>query len=341
MANASNAIIYLEQGQVMVNYALMTDSGDHKTFNSAADTWSGRSGFEPIVRPNGVVSGRNLVIPSAAGTDNLVDTLAFTAYSKGVLKSPVATQGQVIVRPATDVAKISSITMTDAGAIAVVAGTSAADAVFIETRGGAGGPPVIPVDSVELAQIRLTTAGDAPITESQIFQVVGQHCERYDFPVWQVNNIGLGETADTAAEEVAFVKFASVLPLSHTSSAAKRVYIKYYTPTFGELAKTLDFVPAETSHSVSSTQYYNGTIASKSSSLGQGGFTALLDSGVVDGLIAAKDEVLTVKFFPNRDQTPYILTQGAIGLSRTFPVSDQIQASVTITSESPSAEFAG
>ena len=80
MANASNAIIYLEQGQVMVDYALMTDSGDHKIFSSAADTWSGRSGYEPIVRPNGVVSGRNLVIPSAAGTANLVDTLAFTAY---------------------------------------------------------------------------------------------------------------------------------------------------------------------------------------------------------------------------------------------------------------------
>lgn len=341
MATAKNAVIYLEQGATLQDFTIMTDSGDHQCFTCAADVFSGKSGQEPVVRPNGIVSGRNLVTAAASGAADAVDVAAFTAYSKGTLHSVAAATDLTITRPATDVAKVCSITMDETGALAVIAGTDGADTTFSETRGAAGGPPEIPADSVEIAQVRVTSSIAAPIAASEIYQIVGQHTERADFPVYSVNNIGKGQAADVAAETNAHVKFASALPATHTGGAAKRVYIRYYEPIFAELPKALDFTPAETTHSVSSTEYYNGTIGSRSSSLGQGQFTALLDDGITDALVADKDEVLTVKFLPDRNKTAYSLTQGAIGISRSFPVSDQIKATVTISAEVATAEFAG
>lgn len=337
MPTAENAVIYIEQGATLVPFAEMTDSGDHQIFTAADDLFSGKSGREPEVRPNGIVTGRNLV--STHATDDTVTIAAFTAYSKGVLRT-VAAGTLVITRPATNVSKVISITMTDAGALAAVAGDDGTTAAFVETRGADGGPPEIPADSVELAQVRVTTSAAAAITASEIFQVVGQHCERFDFPVWEVDNVGEGQAADVAAQTNANVRFASALPLSHASATTKGVYIQYYTPVMGELARALDFAPAENSHSVSSKQYYRGTIGSRSTSLGQAKFTALLSDGVTDALVGDKDEILTVKFYPDQNKAPYSITQGVIGLARTFPVADQIQAAVTITAEKPTAEFA-
>jgi len=339
MATAEKAVIYLEQGATLQNYTAATDSGDHQYFTAADDVFSGKSGQEPDLRPNGVVTGRNLVSVAASESNDVVDVAAFTAYSQGTLFSVIADADFAITRPATNVSKISSITMTSTGALAEVAGTSGATTAFSETRGAAGGPPVIPADSVEIAQVRMTSSAAAAITASEIFQIVGQHCERSDFPTWTINNIGLGQSADVSAETNAHIKFSSALPASHAAGATKGIYVQYYAPIFGEMAKCMDFQPAENSHSVSSTQYYNGTIGSRSKTLGQGQFTALLSDGVTDALVADKDEVLTVKFFPNRNATPYVLTQGAIGLARTFPVDGQIQATVTISAETESAEF--
>lgn len=339
MATSSNAKIQFEAGQSLVSYVAMTDSGNHQTFTSAATIWSGKSGFEPSVRPNGIVSGVNLVSVAADGSNNNVDVAAFTAYSAGTLYSVSAAANTAITRPATNVAKISSITMNSSGAIAVVAGTDGASTTFSETRAAAGGPPLIPVDSVEIAQVRLTTSAAAAITAAQIFQVVGQHTERYDFPTWTENNIGDGSNSTIPAKKNAYVQFDAVLPLAHTGPIARKTYIQYYTPTLADVSKTLDFVPVENSHSVSSTEYYGGTIASSSSSIGQGSFTALFNDGVSDSLVTNKDQILTFKFYPDRNKTPYILTQGKLGLSRTFPVGDQVQASATISASTISAEF--
>jgi len=339
MPNASNAKLQVEQGQSLVAYAALTDSGDHQYFTPAAAILSGKSGYEPDCRPNGIVSGANLVSPAASGSDDVVDVAAFTAYSQGVLNTVAASADESITRPATDVSKVCSITMSSAGAIAVVAGDDGTTAAFSETRGAAGGPPEIPADSVELAQVRLTAAASAAVTASEIFQVVGQHAERYDFPTFEVSNIGLGASAGVAAAKTAHVKFAAALPLSHASATAKKVYLQYYTPTLGDISKSVDFVPVETTHSVGSSQYYGGTSASKSSSLGQGGFKALVSDGVSDTLAQQKNEVLTFKFFPDRNKTPYILTQGTLGIARAFPVAADIAITATITAEEASAEF--
>jgi len=337
MSTSKLAKILIEAGRTVKDFAEMTDSGDQQTFTIAGGTiYSGRTGYTPEARPSGVVTGKNMITPNA--TNSEVDIAAFTAYSKGVLRS-VSAATATINRPATaGYAVVNSVTMASDGSIAIVEGTHATDSTFVETRGAAGGPPLIPVYDVELGQVRTTISTDSVVTTDEVFQVPGDSTERADFPLFETNNTGLGESADVAAQKNAHLKFNAALPKIHTGSVAKAVYIKYYAPTFIE-QRGVDFVPAEKSHSVSSQQIYNETIASSSESLNAGGFTAILGDGVTDTLVAEKNQVLTVKHMPNRNLAPYTLTQGTIGLGRTYPVGNQNQAAVTITSERETAEF--
>lgn len=337
MPSASNAKVEIELGQQYHAMAAMTDSGDHQYFTVSGGTiWSGKSGYVPDVRPNGIVSGRNIL--SAGTTNDTVRVAAFTAYSKGTLNTVTATSA-TISRPSTaGYYKINSITMASDGSIAVVAGTQATSA-FVETRNANGGPPYIPVNSVEIGQVRISSSTAADIDSTEIFQVVGTHVERYDNPVWTESNVGKGQAASVSAETSAHVKFASAVPLIHTGGVAKKIYMSYYSPIFSEVQKAYDFKPIENSHSVTSQQYYRGTIGSVSSTIGQGGFTALLDDGVTDSLVAEKDAKLTVRFYPNINSSPYVLSQALLGLTRSYPADGQIQASVTMTGEELSAEF--
>ncbi|MBW2559176.1 MAG: hypothetical protein JRD69_10165 [Deltaproteobacteria bacterium] len=340
MATSANAKVQIELGVTLVTFIVMTDSGNRQTFTSADSLWSGKSGSEPIVRPNGITTGSKLVTEPASGSVDVVDVAAFSAQSLGVVNSVGASVDEALTTPTGSFARINSITMTSAGAIAVVAGTTATDTTFSDTRAASGGPPLIPVDSVEVAQVRMT-ASSAVIAKADILQVPGQHSERADFPVNIPDNIGRGLAADTSAETNAHVEFESQLPASHTGPTAKRTYIQYSSPIFSDLSKALDYTPAETTHTVNSTQYYDGQSASRSSSLGQGGFTALLEDGTTDSLVTNRDEILTVKFFPDKNKSPFQLTQGTIGMSRRYPVSDPNQAEVTISSEKSSSDFSG
>lgn len=343
MATSKNAKIMFESGQSVTDYTAMTDSGDHKVYTvSGGNVFSGKSGFEPEIRPNGVVTGRNMI--SIHADNDKVTIAGFTAYSGGTLYTvTAATLG--ITRAATDVAKICSITMDNSGAIAEVEGEDSTDTTFTSTRGAAGGPPSIPADSVEIAQVKMTSNTAAAITSDEIFQVIGTHCERFDYPSWSVNPVGDGLKASVSAKTNSYIEFVSELPMIHGSTATdpadsyKQVYTRFYSPIFAEASKSMDFVPAENSHSVSSQEYYNGTIGSVSSSLSQSSFTALMDDNVTDSLLQEQDEVITVKHFPDRNKTAYTLTQGTLGVSRTFPVSGQNQASCTISAETATAGF--
>jgi len=337
MSTSENAKIQFEAGQTLTTYEAMTDSGDQQVFNSTGAVWSGKAGTTPSVRPNGIVTGRTLL--TAQSTNDAVNIAAFTAYSKGVLQT-VSSTSTTITRTATATkSQVHSVTMASDGSIAVVEGTIGATQAFSETRAAAGGPPLIPVNDVELGQIRVTTATAAAITASEIFQLVGTHTERYDYPGWSENNVGDGINSDESGKVNAYIEFDSALPNSHTGPVPKAVYNQYYTPVYADLGRALDFVPAENTHSVSSSQYYGGTIGSRSTTLGQASFTALLADGVTDTLVSLKDEIITTKMFPDRNKTPYILTQGKLGLARTFPVADQNQAAATLSSETASAEF--
>jgi len=324
MANAENAKLQYEAGQTAVSMSALTDSGDATLFNSTADLFSKKSGYAPDVRPNGLITG-GAVITAVSATNDKVDVAALSVYLAGVKTAVAAASNVSVTRGAsTNTHAITSITVSSAGAIAAVAGT--AGTAFSETRGAAGGAPYIPVGSVEIAQVKTTSITAAVIDDSEIFQVVGLHQERYDYPIFDID-YGTGQVA-----------FNSALPKIHTGDLPKKVYASYAEPIFSDISLASDFVPAETSHSVSSTQVYGSTLGSSSSSLGQASFTAYLNDGIGDALVSLKNEILWFKFYPDRYKTPYMLTQGKLGISRTFPAGDNVQASCTISAESASTE---
>jgi hypothetical protein len=226
---------------------------------------------------------------------------------------------------------INSITVTSAGAIAAVAGT--ATTAFSETRGAAGGPPAIPLGSIEIGQVKFTATAAAAVASTEIFQVVGTHQERYDYPVWSEYPVE-GK-----------ITFAAELPTIHgtavgTATATKLVYARVATPIFAEISKARDWVPAETSNTVNSEQYYDVTLGSVSSSLGQASFTASLNDGVTDTLIGKKGQNLLFKFSPDKNKTPYQLTQGVLGVSRTFTSGSNPSAAFTVSASEASVDFA-
>jgi len=339
MATSENAKVQIESGQSLVTYAQMTDSGDQQVFTvSGGLVWSGRAGYAPVVRPNGIESGRNIL--SAHASNDTVSIASFTAFIGGTQYSVSATSA-TFSRPATaSKAQVISMTLaSDGSTVEAVSGTISATTAFSETRGAAGGPPLIPVKSVELGQIRITAATPAVVASTELYQVPGEHTERWDYPNFSINRIGDGEAATVAAKKNAHVVFDDAMEANHVGSVAKQVFIQYYTPIFSKVQRAIDFTPIEESHSVNSQEFYGGTVASKTSSLGQGSFTALLDDGVRDNLVALKNQLLTFKFFPDENKTPYVLTQGYLGLGRTFPKSNQNQAAATISGETQSAEF--
>ena len=325
---AANAKLQYEAGQEINAMAAMTDSGDHKTFNAAAALWSGKSGYEPKIFPDGLENG-GVVSPGAA--NDQVSVAALTCYLAGVKTIVGANAAVSVSRPAASPAslkKISSITINSAGAIAVVAGTDGA--AFSATRGAVGGPPLIPVGSIEIGQVKLTSSVSALIANSEIYQVPGTSLEKYDYPVWD-------EDPYTGS-----ITFASALPAIHVGSPAtyKGVYAEVYEPTFADLEPVDAFVAPENSHSVTSTQVYGGTVGAATSTLGQGGFTCYLKDGITDPIVALKNEILFFKHFPDRNKTPYVLCQGKLGIKRTWPAGSNIQAACTISASEEGIEAA-
>ncbi|MFP5259298.1 MAG: hypothetical protein ACLGQH_09765 [Acidobacteriota bacterium] len=319
--NADNAILYMEAGQVAHAMAALTDSGDHTIFESGVEMWSKKAGYEPTIRPNGLVTGG--VLSAKTGTNNAVQCAALTAYIGGVLKSVAANTSLSCPRATTNPFRIHSI-VTDGSAISVVSGTEGS--AFTDVRGAAGGPPLIAVNSIEIGQVRYSSLTAADVAATEIFQVIGTHQERYDYPTFQINY------------EDGTVICDSAVPTIHTGTLAKGIFAEFYEPVFSQIPEVSDFVPPETSHSVASKQIYGKTLGSASASLGQGSFTAYLEDGIGDPLIASKDQDLWFKFKPNRLASNYLRCLGKLGIKRTYPAGDNITAACTITATDAASE---
>jgi len=322
-----------EAGQTAVAMTALSDSGDNKTFNSAAELWSNRAGFTPTVRPNGVLTGL-VVSVAASGSNNVVDVSGGTCWLAGVATTITAGTDETITRAtASDTHNINSITITAAGAIAVVAGTDGT--AFSATRGAAGGPPWIDNDAIEIAQVKTSSNTAAAITAAEIVQVPGSSRETALFPVWEqerirVSNGALGYAGVTFASELAVIHSED----AGSTTAAKQVYASYYTPTFAQVPKASDFVRPSNSYSVSSTEYYGGAMGSRSQSIGQGSFTGYTNS-LTEGFLVFEGEELWFKFRNDRLVTlPAVYCQGVLGIAETFNTDGSIEVAATISAES-------
>ena len=336
MPALSKAAVYYESGQSQQAAAAFSDSGDHTTFSLASKPWSQVSGYEYSVRPYGLATG-GAITPGAVAGD--VAVAALTAYMWAATGAS-ATTGLLSVAAVTDLEvtlnttqakpyRIDSVTVTDAGAIALVAGKI--HSAFSEVRDADGGPPPIPVGSIEIGQIRRNfyhADTNQAVAAAEIFQVVGTHQERWDIPVFNDDPIS------------GTITFAESLPLIHTGSVAKKVYGRVATPIFAEVSRSKDWKPAETSSSVSSEDYYDGALGSYSSSISQASFSAALNDGITDGILAKEGENLLFKFMPDRTKIPYQITQGMLRVARTFPVGAYVQGDFTISASVPTKGFA-
>ena len=325
------SILKYEAGQVAQAFEAMINSGDNLAFAASFSPISNKSGFEAVVAPYGLKTGG--VISVNTGTNDSVTVAALTASMAGATGAD--SEGDVSVSSGnvsitrgltTDIYNTTSITVDSTGALAAVSGVDGPS--VSETRGATGGPPFIPVGSIEIGQVRTTsiTAGDVLSTE--IFQVIGTHQERSDFPVFTLNS-GTGE-----------LEFADALPLIHTASVPKKVWIKGSTPLFSAIPNVSDFVPAKPTYSVSSTDTYDGPVGSSSSSLGQASFTFQAADGISDPVVQQEGESLWFEFRPDRDATfPKQLTQGVLGISVANPVQGKRPVSCTVTPETKTIDI--
>ncbi|MBR2512759.1 MAG: hypothetical protein IKE45_01840 [Halomonas sp.] len=328
MAITENPKLEYESGQSFNDWEHMSDTGDSVVFEATFAPWSARAGFDAEVRPWGLATGGQ--VRAGSGNDN-VTVSALSAYmptaagaqSDGLVN--VASGDVAVERATTATHLITSVTVDASGGLVAVAGTEGS--AFTEERGEAGGPPFIPVDSIEIGQVRLNGADAGPVSDTEIMQVVGLHQERYDSPVFQI---------DPAVGEV---HFAAELPKIHTGSLPKRVSLRGYTPIFAEIPRASAWVPAETSHSVNSTEIYNGTLGSVSKSLGQASFTYYGEGNANDPLVKLKNERLWFRWYQDRNRSPHSLTQGILGIGRTYPAGDHVNIACTVSAEQETADF--
>ena len=343
MPTASKAKLMAEFNQTFFDFTAATNSGDQKIFTVAGKSlFSVKEGLELDVMPDGIVTGRNLITPGTLAEK--VDVAAFTVNVGGT-EYTAASSTQTVVRPGADVANINSIIATittGSVVVSVLTGTSTASGTTLtRVRGGAGGPDYIPVGSVVVGEVQFITNTSAVVLASEIKQVVGTHTERFDSPIWSENPVGDGIQADAAIQKNAYIEFSDVIGLPiHTGDAYRPGWVSGYVPVATEISSSVDFKACKNSHSVSSRQLYNETRGSKSSSLGQGGFTALVNDGVTDALVGQEDENLTFWFYPNRSKLPLTITQGYLGLDPTWPADADIEVAATISAAQKTVNFA-
>lgn len=320
MATAENAKLNIEAGQNPVAINSLTPNGSFTVYTATGSPqFSAANGAQTVVALDGLTTGG--VLTPTPLTDDSVTITDLTYTLAGSIGEVLAGSAISLTaeRAGIVTAKVLSIQIDSGGLIDVIAGVDGTLAPS-GARGAAGAPPFVLVGSIELGQVHLTGSVAAPVLTTEIFQVTGLHVERSTFPVFTVSN------------RDGNVTFITGLQAIHTGNVARDVQASYFTPIFAEVSDASDFVPPEESDSSTSTQVYGRTVSATSSTLNQGTFSALLVDGITDLVVQQKGQTLWFQFFPNRFTTSnLILTQGKLGLTRSFPADDLISGACTIT----------
>jgi len=340
MTIAANASIKYESGRSLVAFKAMTDSGDHTVFSVSDRIWSGRAGYEPDIRPDGIASG--ITILSA---DTLADKIAvtdLTAYLAGVLRN-VTNTTVTITRATVSDYVINSIVLTpvapSSATLSAIKGVEGSS--FITTRGATGGPPYIPVGSIEIGQIKTTSQSSAVILSSEIFQTPGSHQERSDYPIYhRPRNYGYGVNTSVTAKKYAHIEFCDALDLCHTGGTCKYVYIKYYTPVFTTIDSHNGFSPSETTTTPIMAQKYATILGHGTSKINSSGFNAEVENGITDALVALDGEMLIFQFYPDTSAAPFMLTMGILRFISSLPQAGPSVLKCIVVSKMATARFA-
>ena len=102
MSTAENAKLQYEAGQNATAMSALTNSGDETTFTSGASLWSGKSGYAPVVRPNGLLTGGAVTVHA---DNDKVTVAALTCKPAGRRDLGRCWRQATITRPASDKAR--------------------------------------------------------------------------------------------------------------------------------------------------------------------------------------------------------------------------------------------
>lgn len=321
--STDNALLEFEGGQNAFPMTQLDDSGDAQLFESGEELWSQAAGFAPVVRADGVITGGAC---SPASGNDAVAVAAFTAFVGGE-ELAVASQASVsVTRASSDTHMINSIVCNGAGEVSSVPGSSGT--AFTEVRGEAGGPPLIPVGSIEIGQVRLSSTTAGNVLEGEIFQLVNRHQESAVFPIATIDFVN------------GAVQFSSALPKIHTGNVPKGVYASFATPEFIEAFDAYDWVPSEVAYSSSSKQTYSRVKNTRSQSLNNASFSVDLNDGISDTIASVQGQNLYFRFYPDKTQPQHFIEQGVLSIARTYPAGGDIVASCTINVDEKGVEVA-
>ena len=324
MPSASEALVQVEFGQNPSNgVEELTNAGDNINFYSGvamgANRWSDANGRSPTVVIDGVVNG-GYATPSTT-----VDTVNVSAalYNVGGVagESIVSSTDLLVARPSGSAFLISAITITAAGAWAVVAG--AEGSAFVSVRGDPGGPPLIPVGDIELNHVRYSAQASAVVGASEIQSIDGVNREPAKYPFYEPRDMFKNGG----------ISFSQEVPAIHVGVLPKGVYAQYFTPVFGDIPLAKDFTPPSESATVNSEEWYRATLASISRSLSAGSYTQALEDGITDPIMSADRDKRWMKFFPNINKPPFYAGQGIFAIVVSYPADDNITAEITIAPE--------
>jgi hypothetical protein len=324
MPNTENGRMKVESGVTPFAIQELTQNAGGTQYASGESLWSNNGTKKPVVRVNGIISGGEIT-PGAS--DDEVDIAAAVVNLNGVVVTvPSATLSAVRATP-TDTHKITSI-VVDSGTEIYAVVTGSDDTAFDEARGATGGPPYIPIDEIEIGQVRLSSNVAGPVTESEIFQIPEVHQELASFPGFSIDfRIG------AVIPDEAYVA-------SHTGDVRRKVYASFNTATLTNLFRVQAVTMPNTTRSITSEATTDGAVASSTSTLNNGSFTMVASSGITDLILQLKDQLLWVQWQPDRFKAENHKVQGFVNPVVTFGPDSNTSIAITITPEEEGVNLA-
>ena len=328
----------------------LTNSGDNTQYNYtgggdflSAFIDSAGTSYAPTVLVDGVISGA-VVIPAAAGTNNLVDVSAMAANIGGVAytgatKLAADTDLTCLRGSALDVCRINSITHTGS-AWAVISGTAHTAFDLAGGRGGAGEPPYIPVGSIEVAQVRFSSITDAAVLASEIKMIPGDTKEMAYSPGKDIEYARL----DAGTLDYPGVTMRVALPAIHTGDATRGVWLSGYEAAFSEWQKVNDVAFQGESISSTSDETFSGTDTYTSSEVSDGSFSWSCNSITSDpewAVMEGKDAKVWLKLYETRGATEYLACQAVVSGVPTLSASGPTTVSCTLSGGSKYLRIVG
>jgi len=190
----------------------------------------------PSVRLDGVRTGCAI---SASATVNAIDVAAGTYYLKGSSYTLTATTVTSIARPTSSGNVIvTALSLDVSGNVNKTAGVEGSPSA---TRGGAGGPPFIPVDEVLIGYVNAeysSVSGGAVFASAEIDN---ESKEYYSIPGFKF------EWYEPTYEKKGCITFYTALEQIHNDNAdgsgedsTRNVYASYHDANFEEIPESFD-----------------------------------------------------------------------------------------------------